>query len=128
MRLKLCLYSRNLKTLRIWLSSVRSLEFFKTQNFNKISRMHLNFFLLKSSQNVQKLVFSGNKDVFLEKNLIFRKSLTLAKFLWIAFRIVFLLKSSQNVENWFFFSAKKDRMFKIPPRIISKTINMADFI
>ena len=47
------------------------MELFKTQNFNKISELHLKFFSLKSSQNVQKLEFLEKKMFFFGKKLVF---------------------------------------------------------
>ena len=52
-------------------------------------------------------IFWKNNVFLCKKNLIFQKSLTLANRLQIASPIVFLRKSSQNVQNLFFFCKKK---------------------
>ena len=57
-------------------------------------------------------IFWKNNVFLCKKNLIFQKSLTLANRLQIASPIVFLRKSSQNVQNLFFFLQKKIECWK----------------
>ena len=102
--LKLCFYSRILKTFKIWILSEKILEFFKNAKFHGKLSASRNFLMLKGSQTF-KIGFFGKKDVFCSQKKLdsCEKMLILPTFQLNASRIVLLLKDSQNIQILTFF-------------------------
>ena len=74
-RLKLCFYSKIIKSFRFWIFWKVFLDFFKNAKVKKkLLSASRNVLMLISSQNVQDLDFLEEKTFFWEKSLIFSEN------------------------------------------------------